>query len=79
MTNTGGELLAALANEGVKFVFGCHALRSTRSRGVDANGLRFVTIRHEPQRCRRKASAGRPARLRSCSGPGPGSANLLPG
>ena len=45
---TGGELLArALANEGVKFVFGlpCPEIDPLLA-ALDANGIRFVTIRH---------------------------------
>ena len=46
---TGGELLArALANEGVKFVFGlpCPEIDPLLA-ALDANGIRLVTIRHE--------------------------------
>ena len=46
---TGGELLArALANEGVTFVFGlpCPEIDPLLA-ALDANGIRFVTIRHE--------------------------------
>ena len=46
---TGGELLArAVANEGVKFVFGlpCPEIDPFLA-ALDANGIRFVPIRHE--------------------------------
>jgi acetolactate synthase-1/2/3 large subunit len=80
---TGGELLArALANEGVKFVFGlpCPEIDPLLA-ALDANGIRFVTVRHEA------AAAHMAEGLYKTTGqvavvlgnPGPGSANLLPG
>ena len=80
---TGGELLArALANEGVKFVFGlpCPEIDPLLA-ALDGNGIRFVTIRHEA------AAAHMAEGLYKTTGqvavvlgnPGPGSANLVPG
>ena len=80
---TGGELLArALANEGVKFVFGlpCPEIDPFLA-ALSGNGIRFVPIRHE--------SAGvhmAEGLFKTCGqvavvlgNPGPGAANLLPG
>ena len=84
MTNmTGGELLAAaVANEGVKFVFGlpCPEIDPFLA-ALDPNGIRFVPIRHE------SAGVHMAEGLYKTTGqvavvlgnPGPGSANLLPG
>ena len=80
---TGGELLArAVANEGVKFVFGlpCPEIDPFLA-ALDANGIRFVPIRHE------SAGVHMADGLYKTTGhvaivlgnPGPGSANLLPG
>jgi acetolactate synthase I/II/III large subunit len=80
---TGGELLArAVANEGVKFVFGlpCPEVDPFLA-ALDANGIRFVPIRHE------SAGVHMAEGLYKTTGqvavvlgnPGPGSANLLPG
>jgi acetolactate synthase I/II/III large subunit len=80
---TGGELLArAVANEGVRFVFGlpCPEIDPFLA-ALDANGIRFVPIRHE------SAGVHMAEGLYKTSGqvaivlgnPGPGSANLLPG
>jgi acetolactate synthase-1/2/3 large subunit len=80
---TGGELLArALANEGVRFVIGlpCPEIDPLLA-ALDANGIRFVTIRHEA------AAVHIAEGLYKTTGdvavvlgnPGPGSANLLPG
>ncbi len=80
---TGGELLArALANEGVKFVFGlpCPEIDPFLA-ALEDNGLRFVPIRHE------SAGVHMAEGLYKTTGqvaivlgnPGPGSANLLPG
>ena len=46
---TGGELLArALANEGVKFVFGLQAPESDPFlAALEGNGIEFITVRHE--------------------------------
>lgn len=80
---TGGELLArAVANEGVKFVFGlpCPEIDPFLA-ALEANGIRFVPIRHE------SAGVHMAEGLYKSTGqvsivlgnPGPGSANLLPG
>jgi acetolactate synthase I/II/III large subunit len=80
---TGGELLArAVANEGVRFVFGlpCPEIDPFLA-ALDANGIRFVPIRHE------SAGVHMAEGLYKTTGqvaivlgnPGPGSANLLPG
>ena len=80
---TGGEVLArAVANEGVKFVFGlpCPEIDPFLA-ALDANGIRFVPIRHE------SAGVHMAEGLYKTTGqvavvlgnPGPGSANLLPG
>jgi acetolactate synthase-1/2/3 large subunit len=80
---TGGELLArALANEGVKFVFGlpCPEIDPLLA-SLAANGIRFVTIRHEAAAVHMAEglykSTGQVAVV--LGNPGPGSANLLPG
>jgi acetolactate synthase I/II/III large subunit len=80
---SGGELLArAVANEGVKFVFGlpCPEIDPFLA-ALDAHGIRFVPIRHE------SAGVHMAEGLYKTTGqvavvlgnPGPGSANLLPG
>ena len=80
---TGGELLArAVANEGIKFVFGlpCPEIDPFLA-ALEGNGLRFVPIRHE------SAGVHMAEGLYKTTGqvaivlgnPGPGSANLLPG
>ena len=80
---TGGELLArAVANEGVKFVFGlpCPEIDPFLA-ALEANGIRFVPIRHE------SAGVHMAEGLYKTTGqvavvlgnPGPGSANLIPG
>jgi acetolactate synthase-1/2/3 large subunit len=80
---TGGELLArALANEGVRFVFGlpCPEIDPLLA-ALDSNGIRFVTVRHEA------AAVHMAEGLYKTTGqvgvvlgnPGPGSANLVPG
>jgi acetolactate synthase-1/2/3 large subunit len=80
---TGGELLAsALANEGVKFVFGlpCPEIDPFLA-ALDANGIRFVTMRHEAAAVHMAEglykTTGQVAVV--LGNPGPGSANLLPG
>jgi acetolactate synthase-1/2/3 large subunit len=80
---TGGELLArALANEGVKLVFGLQSPEiDPFLAALDSNGLRFVTVRHEAAAVHMaeglyKATGQVAAVL---GNPGPGSANLLPG
>jgi acetolactate synthase-1/2/3 large subunit len=80
---TGGELLAsALANEGVKFVFGlpCPEIDPLLA-ALDANGIRFVTVRHEAAAVHMAEglykTTGQVAVV--LGNPGPGSANLLPG
>jgi acetolactate synthase-1/2/3 large subunit len=80
---TGGELLArALANEGVKLVFGlpCPEIDPLLA-ALETNGIRLVPIRHEA------AAVHMAEGLYKTTGevavvlgnPGPGSANLLPG
>ncbi len=80
---TGGELLArAVANEGVKFVFGlpCPEIDPFLA-ALEGNGLRFVPIRHE------SGGVHMAEGLYKTTGqvgivlgnPGPGSANLIPG
>ena len=80
---TGGELLAsAMANEGVKFVFGlpCPEIDPFLA-ALPARGIRFVPIHHE------SAGVHMAEGLYKTTGqvaivlgnPGPGSANLLPG
>ena len=80
---TGGELLArALANEGVTFVFGlpCPEIDPLLA-ALDANGIRFVTIRHEAAAVHMAEglykTTGQVAVV--LGNPGPGSANLVPG
>lgn len=82
-TMTGGELLAqALANEGVRFVFGlpCPEIDPLLA-ALGANGIRFVTVRHEAAAVHMAEglykTTGRVAAV--LGNPGPGSANLLPG
>ncbi len=80
---TGGELLArALANEGVKFIFGlpCPEIDPLLA-ALNDKGIRFVPIRHE------SAGVHMAEGLYKTTGhvavvlgnPGPGSANLIPG
>jgi len=80
---TGGELLArAIANEGVKFVFGlpCPEIDPFLA-ALGANGIRFVTIRHEAAAVHMAEglykTTGQVAVV--LGNPGPGSANLVPG
>jgi acetolactate synthase-1/2/3 large subunit len=80
---TGGELLArALANEGVRFVIGlpCPEIDPLLA-ALEANGLRFVTIRHEAAAVHMAEglykTTGQVAVV--LGNPGPGSANLVPG
>ena len=80
---TGGELLArALANEGVKFVFGlpCPEIDPLLA-ALEGNGIRFVTIRHEAAAVHMAEglykTTGQVAVV--LGNPGPGSANLVPG
>lgn len=80
---TGGELLArALANEGVKFVFGlsCPEIDPLLE-ALDRNGIRLVPIRHEAAAVHMAEglykTTGQVAAV--LGNPGPGSANLLPG
>jgi len=80
---TGGELLArALANEGVKFVFGlpCPEIDPLLA-ALEPNGIRFVTVRHEAAAVHMAEglykTTGQVAVV--LGNPGPGSANLLPG
>lgn len=79
----GGELLArALANEGVKFVFGlqCPEIDPLLA-ALEANGMRFVAVRHEAAAVHMAEglykTTGQIAAV--LGNPGPGSANLLPG
>jgi Thiamine pyrophosphate-requiring enzymes [acetolactate synthase, pyruvate dehydrogenase (cytochrome), glyoxylate carboligase, phosphonopyruvate decarboxylase] len=80
---TGGELLArAVANEGVKFVFGlpCPEIDPFLA-ALEGNGLRFVPIRHESGGVHMAEglykTTGQVAIV--LGNPGPGSANLIPG
>jgi acetolactate synthase-1/2/3 large subunit len=80
---TGGELLArALANEGVRYVIGlpCPEIDPLLA-ALEANGIRFVTIRHEAAAVHMAEglykTAGQVAVV--LGNPGPGSANLVPG
>ena len=80
---TGGELLArALANEGVKFVFGlpCPEVDPLLA-ALEDNGIRLVPIRHEAAAVHMAEglykTTGQVAVV--LGNPGPGSANLLPG
>ena len=80
---TGGDLLArALANEGVKFIFGlpCPEIDPLLA-ALDANGIRFVTIRHEAAAVHMAEglykTTGKVAVV--LGNPGPGTANLVPG
>ena len=80
---TGGELLArAVANEGVRFVFGlpCPEIDPFLA-ALDANSIRFVPIRHESAGVHMAEgmykTTGQVAIV--LGNPGPGSANLLPG
>ncbi|HVN43376.1 MAG TPA: thiamine pyrophosphate-binding protein [Steroidobacteraceae bacterium] len=80
---TGAELLArALANEGVKHVFGLQSPEADPFlAALEGNGIRFVTIRHEAAAVHMAEglykSTGQVAVV--LGNPGPGSANLLPG
>jgi acetolactate synthase-1/2/3 large subunit len=80
---TGGELLArALANEGVRHVFGlpCPEIDPLLA-ALESNGIRFVTVRHEAAAVHMAEglykTTGRVAVV--LGNPGPGSANLVPG
>jgi acetolactate synthase-1/2/3 large subunit len=80
---TGGELLArALANEGVRYVFGlpCPEIDPLLA-ALEASGIRFVTIRHEAAAVHMAEglykTTGQVAVV--LGNPGPGSANLVPG
>ena len=80
---TGGELLArALANEGVRYVFGlpCPEIDPLLA-ALEANSIRFVTIRHEAAAVHMAEglykTTGQVAVV--LGNPGPGSANLVPG
>jgi len=79
---TGGELLArALANEGVKYVFGlsCPEIDPLLA-ALEANGIRLVPIRHEAAAVHMAEglykTTGQVAVV--LGNPGPGSANLIP-
>src|SRR3989304_611937 len=80
---TGGELLArCLANEDIQLVFGlpCPEVDPLLA-SLEANGIRFVPIRHEAAAAYRAAglykTTGRVAAV--LGNPGPGTANLVPG
>lgn len=80
---TGGELLArALANEGVKIIFGlpCPEIDPLLA-ALDGHGIRLVPIRHEAAAVHMAEgfykTTGQVAVV--LGNPGPGSANLLPG
>ena len=80
---TGGELLArALANEGVRFVFGlpCPEIDPLLA-ALDEHRIRFVPVRHEAAAVHMAEglykTTGQVAVV--LGNPGPGTANLLPG
>ena len=80
---TGGDLLAqALANEGVKFIFGlpCPEIDPLLA-ALEANGIRRIPVRHESAGVHMAEglykTTGQVAAV--LGNPGPGSANLLPG
>lgn len=80
---TGGELLArALANEGVRFVFGlpCPEIDPLLA-AMEGHDIRFVPIRHEAAAVHMAEglykTTGQVAVV--LGNPGPGSANLIPG
>src|SRR5512135_3620960 len=80
---TGGELLAqALANEGIKFIFGlpCPEIDPLLA-ALEANGIRRIPVRHESAGVHMAEglykTTGQVAAV--LGNPGPGSANLLPG
>jgi len=80
---TGGELLArALANEGVRYVFGlpCPEIDPFLAQ-LPAHGIRFVTVRHEAAAVHMAEglykTTGQVAAV--LGNPGPGTANLIPG
>ena len=80
---TGGELLArALANEGVRFVFGlpCPEIDPFLVT-LEAHQIRFVPVRHEAAAVHMAEglykTTGQVAAV--LGNPGPGSANLIPG
>jgi acetolactate synthase-1/2/3 large subunit len=80
---TGGELLArALANEGVRFIFGlpCPEIDPLLA-ALEDNGIRLVPMRHEAAAVHMAEglykTTGQVAVV--LGNPGPGSANLLPG
>jgi acetolactate synthase-1/2/3 large subunit len=80
---TGGELLArALANEGIRYVFGlpCPEIDPFLA-SLESNGIRFVTVRHEAAAVHMAEglykTTGQVAVV--LGNPGPGSANLVPG
>ncbi len=82
-TMTGGELLArALANEGVKYVFGlsCPDVDPLLA-ALESNGMRLIPFRHEAAGVHMAEglykTTGQVAVV--LGNPGPGSANLLPG
>jgi acetolactate synthase-1/2/3 large subunit len=80
---TGGELLArAVANERVRFVFGlpCPEIDPFLA-ALEANGIRFVPVRHEAAGVHMAEGLYKTAGEVSIvlGNPGPGSANLLPG
>jgi len=80
---TGAELLArALANEGVKFVFGLQSPEiDPFLAALETNGMRFVPVRHEAAAVHMAEglykTTGQVAVV--LGNPGPGSANLIPG
>jgi acetolactate synthase I/II/III large subunit len=82
-TVSGGELLArALANEGVKHVFGlsCPEIDPLLA-ALEGNGMRLVPIRHEAAGVHMAEGLYKTTGQVSAvlGNPGPGSANLLPG
>jgi acetolactate synthase-1/2/3 large subunit len=80
---TGGELLAkALANEGVRYIFGlpCPEIDPLLA-ALEANGIRRIPVRHESAGVHMAEglykTTGQVAAV--LGNPGPGSANLVPG
>lgn len=80
---TGAELLArALANEGVRFVFGLQSPEADPFlAALEGNSIEFITVRHEAAAVHMAEgmykTTGQVAAV--LGNPGPGSVNLLPG
>lgn len=80
---TGAELLArALANEGIKFVFGLQSPESDPFlAALEGNSIEFITVRHEAAAVHMAEGVYKTTGQVSAvlGNPGPGSVNLLPG